>query len=103
MTSKTRHSHRVRCGSCRTRYRIKRHPDDYVRRPRCGCGGNLNSIEAERRRELAKQERCTCMAIPFPHRAGSLRFCELHPRSEIEPTDEEWQDFEYLLATPRSG
>lgn len=106
MTSKTRYSHRVRCcnRTCRVRYRIKKHPKEYVKRPVCEiCGGSLCSIEKERRVELAQQDRCFCIAIPFPHRKGSLRLCEHHVHANEEPTAEEWQQHQYMCETPRSG
>lgn len=105
MTSKTRYSHRVRCRNCRSRQRIKRHPDDYKIARRClGCGSTkLYSIEEERRRELKKQETCYCMAIPFPHRKGSLRFCEHHPLADVVATEEEWEQYQGIIETPRSG
>ena len=106
MTSKTRFSTRVQCrnNKCRTRDRIKKRLEEYKREKRCVvCGGPLRSIEAERRRELAKQETCYCGPIPFPHREGSLRFCEHHPLVDVEPTDEEWEDYEGMCMTPRSG
>ncbi len=107
MTSTTKYSHRVRCGNtkCRTRFRIKRHPDSYKIKRKCpGCGGTrLRSIEAERKREAAKQKRCYCSAYPFPHQAGSMRFCEEHSLADVTATPEEWDAYENTIRTDRSG
>lgn len=109
MTSKTRYSHRVRCSNhnCRIRFRVKKHPDLYSAfRPKCPeCGSSVLSIEKERRNELIKQDTCYCFAYPFPHRAGSLRMCDNNPLfiRMVEPTDDEWQEYQDCLKTPRSG
>ena len=106
MTSKTRYSHRVRCNrrKCQARDRIKRPLEDYVRRPKCkACGGNLHSIDAIRWREIAKQDTCYCSGYPFPHRKGSLRFCDHHPDFGNEPSAEDWLQYQSCLETPRSG
>lgn len=98
----------MRCGvtACRHRWALKKHPDQYKRSPKCPkCSDvtKVRSIEMERRRELAKQITCRCSSYPFPHRQGSLRFCEHHPRIDEDPTMEECLDYEGCLATPRSG
>lgn len=51
---------------------------------------------------MAQTERCFCNPIPFPHAAGTLRFCEQHPLKDVEPTEDEWQAFQGLLETPRT-
>ena len=107
MTSKTRFGrHRVRCSvqKCRARSLLKKHPDEYKRKPKCFvCGGRLISVEMERRRETQLQETCYCFPIPFPHRKGSLRFCDYHHAADIEPTEEELEKFKQMCETPRSG
>ena len=108
MTSKTRYNrHRVQCTNthgCGARDVLKKHPDEYKRRPRCGvCGGNVYSIEKARRNELTKQDTCYCLPYPFPHKRGSLRMCTGHPLADAEPTDEEWEQYQECLQTPRSG
>lgn len=107
--SSTRHSHRMRCGveRCRQRFRKKRPPEQYAHWPKCPACGSINtrSIESERLREASKQRTCRCVAYPFPHREGSLRFCEWHIRviAGIEPTEEEALDYESCLRTKRQG
>lgn len=108
MPSTTRHRHRMRCGveKCRHRFALSKHPVEYVRavkRPACGDHLHVRSIEAERQRELAKQDRCLCSSYPFPHRKGSLRFCDYHPLKAVEPTAQEWEEYEGCMSTPRSS
>ncbi len=107
MTSRTRRGrHRVRCHrrKCRQRDVLRKHPDEYKVAPKCSaCGWPVRSIEQERRNEFKAQESCTCLAIPFKHKKGSLRLCEYHPKAGTEPTDEEWDDHEQMCRTPRSG
>lgn len=104
---------RMRCLACRDnahkgsgRFTLKRHPNDYKRGvscPSCGEKIRLQDCEADRRRELERQERCTCPSYPFPHRKGSMRFCDHHPRIDEEPTEHECFDYEACLATRRTG
>lgn len=99
----------MRCSktkTCGKRFRLKRHPDSYVQRSKVmcpECGGMAYSDEKNRQNELAKQRTCHCPNYPFPHRAGSLRFCQQNPRAEEPPTDQEVFDYEACLATPRGA
>ncbi len=106
MTSTTRQRVRFRCAAerCRLRFHKKRRWwQEHGHEPKCpACGAPSRDIEAERLRELAQQDRCTCSAYPFPHRAGSLRMCVRHAMSAVYPSDDEIRDYEQLLATPRS-
>ena len=99
--STTRQRVRFRCRRCRVRFawRIARRAD-----PKCpACSSrDVRNIEAERLRELGRQQRCQCLAYPFPHRAGSLRMCLLHPLADVEPTDIEVYEYEACMRTPRS-
>lgn len=52
---------------------------------------------------MAKEDTCYCNAYPFPHRARSMRFCEEHPLADVTATDEEWEQYENCIRTPRSG
>ena len=112
-TGKTGYRWRMRCLRCKAdpskgsgRFTLPKHPSDYKRGvscPSCGERIRLQDCEADRRRELAKQITCRCSGYPFPHRRGSLRFCEYHPSYLLEPTEMECLDYEACLATPRSG
>lgn len=104
--NRCRKRHRMRCKKkeCGARVTLKKHPDEYVRPhqcPRCGRM-TLRSVEEERRREIAKV-RCTCAAYPFPHARGKMRFCHFHPLAAVQPTIDEFEQYEACLATPRSG
>lgn len=107
MASSTRAAIRYRCGveKCRTRFRHKKRLKREPKCPACGDTIRVRDIEAERLRELAKQERCECNWYPFPHRAGTLTMCELNPdrAAGIEPTAEDISDYQACLDTPRSG
>ena len=107
MASSTRHGHRMRCSRCLTRFRLKKHPDLYVRMVRCpDCDSyTVYSTEASRRREVARQETCYCTMFPFPHRKGSMIMCRNHPDrvAGMEPTQVEIDEYHGCLATPRSG
>lgn len=110
MASTTRYRHRMRCGvvSCRHRFTLKRHPDNYKRTikcPKCGDSTKVHSVEEERKRELAKQDTCYCPMYPFPHRSGSLRLCDNHPAvvSGESCSEEEYQDYLAIMEVPRGG
>lgn len=104
-SGKTGRRHRIRCRDCRTRFTLRRSPEQYRRAVRCpDCRSlNVRSVEMERRREVRRQKTCCCFAYPFPHRAGSLRMCHEHPLSMEQPTDEEIDAYQTTLATPRQG
>lgn len=99
---------RMRCSQgkkgCGSRFTLKRHPSKYKREIKCpNCGStHLQDVEAERQRERARQDTCYCMQYPFPHRAGSLRFCEQNP-NDAEVTEEEYYDFIATWNTGRTG
>jgi len=78
MTSLTRHRHRYRCSSCSRRFAKPRAPHLYVRTVKCPyCKSDrTRSIEAERRKQVRKQDTCRCASIPYPHRRRSLRMCQ---------------------------
>ena len=107
MANKARLGHRMRCSSCGTRFRLKRHPDLYVRLVRCpDCKSHtVYSTEASRRREVERQDTCGCNAYPFPHRRGSMTMCHDNPDRAAgrDPTEEEVHSYQACLATPRSG
>jgi len=113
MTTTTAKRHRMRCNACRrsakgdasARFTLRRAPHLYVRAVRCPVckSDDVVSIEAIRRRELAKQEPCECGVYPFKHRAGSLRFCAQNPRATEPETEEDMYQYEACLRTARGG
>ncbi len=112
MASSTRFRHRMRCNDCKYnpsagggRFTLKKHPNKYAKAIKCPhCKGlNVVSVEAHRRREIADQDTCCCYPIPFPHRKGSMRFCEHHELADIEPNEDDHRYHQSMLETPRSG
>ena len=108
MASTTAKRWRMRCGvsKCRTRFTLKKHPDLYKRKIKCPCCGDhlkVRDVEAERRRELAKQEQCECGGLPFKHRKGSYFACSHHRDAGKDWTEEQGHHYEAMLRVKRSG
>lgn len=84
------------------RYTLRRHPDKYKQTKRTWCphcgSMNVRSDEQNRRKSLAKQDTCDCLA--FPHRRGSIVGCK---DWEGEWTEERERDYEAMINTPRGG
>ena len=96
--------HRMRCSTCGCRFTLKRHPSKYKRQIKCPNGHTSTySCEAARRRELAKQVRCYCNGVPFPHRAGSILGCDSHPVHPDDWTKDQERQYEGMMRTPRGG
>jgi len=68
----------TRCRVCATRKVLNRHPDHYIRQPKCHHCGARNWRPVKRNR----QRTCNCNGYWFPHRAGS-RCCEEHPEGLV--------------------
>lgn len=69
----------VRCSKakCKARRVLPKHPDDYVRLPKCkGCGGKKYLV-VKRNKQLT----CHCDGYWFPHRDGS-KWCKYNPNYE---------------------
>ena len=60
-------------------------------------------VKQERRDTVKAQRTCWCPHYPFPHRAGSLRMCEHHPRFGEEPTQDEMMDYQIVIETQRGN
>lgn len=110
MPSTTVKRERCRCNACRRaghhgRFTLRRKLHLYKRQPRCpDCGStDIVSVEAIRRRELAKQTRCRCQWVPFPHRRGTVLGCEHHAVPMHEFDDDQIDQYQSMLATPRSS
>lgn len=101
--------HRMRCSrgkqGCNRRFTLP-HPLRWyggaVCCPHCRCD-RPTDVEASRRAEQLSQTRCRCSAYPFPHNSGTMRMCKHHPLIEVEPTEEEIDQYQSCLETPRSG
>jgi len=60
-----------RCRKCRARRTLKRHPDNYIKIPRCYCGSNEWVVDAYRMNKeylIWRSEKCDCPGYSFPHR-----------------------------------
>lgn len=107
--STTRHRHRMRCRvtTCRARFTLRKAPELYVHQVRCPVcrSGNVRSVEAERRRELAARDTCWCRQYPFPHERGTLVMCPFHPDrlAGLAPTEEEQLQHEKTLGRSRTA
>ena len=56
----------VKCAGCRTQSTLKRHPDSYIRIPKCKkCGGTKYWVINPTRTPT-----CYCSAYHFPHHFG---------------------------------
>ena len=97
----------MRCGveRCRARFRWKKSRKTDPKCPACGDRLKVRNIEEERKRQIAKEPRCYCGPLPFPHAIGTSKFCQNHPdRLAGIPLDREDEiEFEQLMDTPRSG
>jgi hypothetical protein len=74
---------------CNARHQLKRHPKDYIRKPKCkSCGAELRYVDKWQMKKN-KENLCYCDALPnsAPHRAGSTVWCTQHPTG---PTEEDY-------------
>lgn len=68
--------YRCRCNrkACQRRKSLRKHPDEYVRRPRCAC--RKGYLRIDRYRNMGRENNvCRCSGYWFPHRMGS-KWCE---------------------------
>lgn len=65
-------SYCCRCRSCDTRRTLKKHPDEYVRPPRCeSCGSRKWRWDRFRDKVEKRKKPCHCTGYWFGHRKGS--------------------------------
>lgn len=69
-----------RCRRCETRRTLSKHPDEYVRPPKCrNCGSPITYVCADRRSKRDKRNhQCGCSGYHFTHRRGS-KWCHKNP------------------------
>jgi len=83
--------YRVRCSrkACQARRTLPRHPDSYIRPPRCHCGSTSWRIDRYRMTQEFP-ELCQCDGYWFPHRPGS-GMCRSNPMAPHlrNPDDDE--------------
>jgi len=63
-----------RCQKCRGRRTLAKHPNDYLRAPKCkSCGGMMIADAYRIRVEMPMKSilLCDCDAYHFPHQVGS--------------------------------
>lgn len=65
-----------RCRKCEARRTLAKHPDEYIRPPRCACGGTYR-VDKFRKTVEHKRTACYCSAFWWsgPHRRGSSPYC----------------------------
>lgn len=65
-----------RCRVCQARQVKPRHPDEYLRGPRCRQCGRVNTLRVDKwaNNRWRWEKTCTCGGYHFPHRMGS-RWC----------------------------
>jgi hypothetical protein len=103
---------RCRVKACQKRFSVKRHPNLYVRWPKCpACGTRLHTslVEAERQAEMdrakARGDVCGCSGYSFPHRRGSIAGCVEHPDrlAGLPMTEDELRHHAAVEQTPRGA
>lgn len=78
----------VRCRTCQARRVFKRHPDSYIRLPKCKtCGTSHKGYLVVKK---PKSITCYCFGYPYPHRYLSPNCIE---RVVAINTDQNWQIF----------
>lgn len=97
---------RIRCSkeSCKIRYSLPRHPDDYVRGWKCrGCGGSKFRVIKNRTKERGATL-CNCSGYAWvgawtngtaPHRRGSPWCWYRADGTQRMPGDPDFQDPNY--------
>lgn len=69
---------------CQARRRLPKHPDEYVRRPRCRrCGKGFYRPDPYRTAGKEHRKGCGCDGYSFPHRRGS-KYCFQNPALTAE-------------------
>lgn len=62
----------TRCQHCSARRALPKHPDEYIRLPKCGnCGHRGYQVDKYRMAGRDKQPTCHYDCRHYPHRAGS--------------------------------
>ena len=57
---------------CRKRITLKRHIDDYIRRPKCpACGRDQLKFDPGPRRQTIRRT-CRCNGVCYPHKRGLI-------------------------------
>lgn len=100
-------SHPYRCthANCRRRVTLRKPREWYVRKPRCpGCGRTLKGQRDSAMRARDKRRACYCGKVPnsrgyaWPHRRGSIKFCEF---SREPLTDDDFEELFRRLKSQR--
>lgn len=98
----TTYSVRCRHKACRHRRVTTRHPDSYVRPPRCLSCGQCKGWRIESR-AYNQRNLCRCGALHYPHRAHHP-MCDNHPRGHVNQAlraGATWDDIPLdMLGTP---
>lgn len=81
-----------RCRKCDARQVKPRHPDAYVRPPRCRQCGRTGTLRLDKWAQNRRQITCTCGGYWFPHRMGSPYCWRRKDGTERFPGDPDFKD-----------
>lgn len=93
-----RHSYACRCNraDCQSRRRLPRHPDDYLRPPKCrSCGKGVYRVDVYR--TDGREQRghtCRCGNYSFPHWRGR-GYCAHNPALSPDMMRERYETRQY--------
>lgn len=88
--------HRCRCRHCRARQTLNKHPDAYIRPPRCRSCQQKGTLIVDLYRDTKREARratCYCDGWWFPHRRGTAG-CEADRPDMFDPAQFEPFDIE---------
>lgn len=73
-----------RCNSCKSRFSLRRHKDDYIIDRRCPhCGSKNFYFDSYEYKARMTAKSCTCDGYPFPHRRAS-KWCDHNPNLPMD-------------------
>lgn len=62
-----------RCRSCQVRRVLPKHPDEYLKQPKCrNCGARNYRPDRWMNERNNRKHTCNCDGYHFPHRSGSI-------------------------------
>ena len=89
-----------RCSNskCRARRTLPKHPDVYIRPPKCDCGRREWAVDTDRMTRWYRESLlCTCEGYHHKHRKGSP-FCIHNPMGEYRQAQRLGYEDDELLA-----
>lgn len=80
-----------RCRRCDVRKTLPRHPDNYIRVPKCFCGSDEWRVDYYRIHTEWGVKGCDCQGYEFPHRRGG-GWCLHNPELDLS-NDHQYREF----------